>query len=183
MTTRILHDAVAGAIRAGKGRDKQGATVRRAAEGTMQVASSLGIPPDEAVSQISRAAVESLNDSEENLIVGGRAAMRGVMEGAATARENVPAAARLSAYELVSNAANFGFKDLGSLAAALAEAAVEARAESWIDAERLARDVARGSLSAAEEVSDSAGDAVRSALTDTLGDVSASSDTDNTGSA
>ena len=180
VTSRILHDAVAGAIHGGKGRDIQNATVRGAAEGTMQVAASIGVPADEAVSQISRATMEALKNSEEDLIEGGKATIRGVIAGAATATENVLDAARHSAYELVSNAARVGFTDLGSLATALADAAAESSAELSIDPEELADAVAKGSLKAADEVSDPAREAVEFAIADRLGNVPPGSDRDPT---
>ena len=176
VTTRILHDAVAGAIRGGKGREINNSTARGAAEGTIRVAASVGIPIDQAVAQISRATVEALKSSEEELIEGGKSTIKGVITGAATAGENVAAAARHGAYELVSGAAKTGLKDLGAFAAALAEAAVEARAESSIDPERLANAVAKGSIEAADEVSDSVGNSVRSAIGGRLGDVLANLD-------
>ena len=154
VTSRILHDAVGGAIHGGKGRDIQDATVRGAAEGTMQVAASIGVPAAEAVTQISRATMEALKSSEQDLIEGGKAMIRGVIAGATTGAENVLDAARLSAYELVSNAARVGFTDLGSLATALADAAAESGAGLSIDREELADAVAKGSLKAADEASD-----------------------------
>ena len=178
VTTRILHDAVEGAIHGGRGRDIQNATVRGAAEGSMQVAASVGIPADQAVVQISRATVEAFKNSEEEFITGGKAALKGVIAGSATAKENAFTAARHSAYELVSNAAGTGFTDLGSLAAALAEAAAEAGAELSIDPEGLANAVAEGSLRAADDVGDSAGDAVRSAIAGRLVDAPICSDRD-----
>ena len=164
VTTKILHDVVAGAIHGGKGRDIENASVRGAAEGTMQVANSVGIPPDQAVSQISRAIVEALKDSEEELIEGAKATIKGIIAGTAISTENVLDAARLSGFELVYNAAGIGFADLGSLATAISEAAAEAGSELSLDAEGLANAASEGSLRAADEVSDSAGDAVRSAM-------------------
>ena len=182
MTTRVLRDAVSGAIQAGRGRDTQGATLQGAAEGTMEAASSVGIPAGQAVTEISRATVDALRDSEEDLIEGGKATMKGVIAGAATGSDNVFSAARRSAYELVSSAARIGLKDLGSLATALAEAAVEARVESFVDPVRLEKAIARGSVEAADEAGETAGDAVRSAMAGRFGDESLSSDQDRGGS-
>ena len=164
VTTKILHDVVAGAIQGGKGRDIENASVRGAAEGTMQVANSVGIPPDQAVSQISRAIVEALKDSEEELIEGAKATIKGIIAGTAISTENVLDAARLSGFELVYNAAGIGFADLGSLATAISEAAAEVGSELSLDAEGLANAASEGCLKAADEVSDSAGDAVRFAM-------------------
>lgn len=170
VTTRIIHDAVEGAIRGSRGREMHRAAVRGAAEGSMQVASSVGIPPDQAVAQISRATVEALKDSEEDLVEGGKATMTGVIAGAEASSGNVTDAARQSAYEMITNAARSGLRDLGSLASALTDAAVEARAESSVDPERLARAVARGSQMAADEMGETAAAEVRTALSDSLGD-------------
>ena len=164
VTTRILHDAVAGALYHRKGRDEQTSTIQGAAEGTMQVAASVGIPADLAVRQISRAAVEALKNNEEDLIEGGKAAMRGIISGSATAGENVSVAAEQSAYELVSNAAMMEFPELGQLAEAIADAAAQAAAELSLDANELARTAAKGSLRAAEEAGHSAGEAVKAAI-------------------
>ena len=169
MTTRVLHDAFAGAILAGRGRDTQGATVQGAAAGTMEAAASVGIPADQAASQISRATVEALRDSEEELIEGAKATMKGVIAGAGTARNDVLAAARHSAYELVSNAVRVGLGDPGALATALAEAAEAAGTGSSVDPVRLQEAVAGGSLDAAVQAGETAADAVRSAIADRLG--------------
>ncbi len=169
MSTRVLRDAVSGAIQAARGRDTQAETLQGAAAGTVEAASSVGIPTDQAVAEISRATMDALGDSDEDLIKGGKATMKGVIAGAGTARENVLAAARHTAYELVSNAARIGLRDLGALATALAEAAVEARVESSVDPVRLQKAVARGSVVAAVEAGDNAGDAVRSAMAGRLG--------------
>ncbi len=182
MTTRVLHDAFAGAIQAERGRDTQGATLQGAAAGTMEAAASVGIPAEQAVSQISRATVEALRDSEEELIEGGKATMKGVIEGAGTSRDDVLAAARHSAYELVSNAARVGMRDPGALATALAEAAGEARVGSSVDPVRLQETVAGGSIDAAVEAGGTAGDAVRSAMVDRLGAEYISSDLERGGS-
>ena len=147
-TTRILHDAVVGAVHGGKGRDTQNTALQGAAEGTMQVASSVGVPPDQAVTEISRAAVDALKVSEGELIEGGKATLKGVIAGAAAAGENVPDAAQKSAFELVSNAARTGGVDLDSFTAALAEAAAESSSEMALDHEELVKAVASGSSEA-----------------------------------
>ena len=180
VTSRIVHDAVAGAIHGGKGRDIQNITVRGAAEGTMQVAASVGVTADQAVAQISRATVDALKDSEEDLIEGGKAAMRGVIAGAATATDNVLDAAHHGAYGMVSNAARVGFTDLGSLATALIDAAAESGPELSIDPEAMADAVANGSLKAAEEVGDPAREAVKLAISERLGNIPPGSDRDPT---
>ena len=164
MTTMVLHDAFAGAIQAGRGGDAQGATLQGAAAGTMEAAASVGIPADQAVRQITRATVEALRDSEEDLIEGSKATMKGVIAGAATAGDDVFSAARQGAYELVFSAARVGLGDLGSMATALAEAASEARAGASVDPVRLEQAVAGGALDAAVEAGETASDAVRSAL-------------------
>ena len=182
MTTRVLHDAFAGAIHAGRGGDKQGVTLQGAAEGTMEVAASVGIPAGQAVTEMSRATVDALRDSEEELIEAGKATIKGVVAGAGTVGGDVPATARRSAYELVANAARTGFKDLGSLATALAEAALEARVESSIDHVRLEKAVARGAMDAASQAGESADDAVRSAMVGRFGGEYAVSDIERGGS-
>ena len=171
MTTRILHDAVTGgggtgAIHGSKDRDVQITALQGAAEGTMQVAASVGVPPDQAVTEISRAAVDALKDSEEELLAGGKATLKGVIAGAAAAGENVTDAAQISAYELVSNAARTGGVALDSFTAALAEAATESSAELSIDNEKLANAVARGSSEAMKVVGGTAGAAGKSPESD-----------------
>ena len=146
VTTRILHDAVVGAVHGGKGRDTQNTALQGAAEGTMQVASSVGIPSNQAAAEISRAAVDALEGNEEGLIEGGKATLKGVIAGAAAARENVPEAAQKSANELVSAAIKAGELDPDSFTAALAAAAAESSAELSVDSEELANAVSRGSL-------------------------------------
>lgn len=164
ITNRTLHDAVSGAIHGGRTRDIQDVTLQGAAEGTMQVAASVGIPADQAVTQVTRATVEALRDSEEELIEGGRATIRGVIAGASNAGEDVLDAARHSAYELVSHAAAEGFTDLDTLATSLVKAAELAGEELSIDARVLSKAVVNGCLEAAEKLSDSAGEQVKSAL-------------------
>ena len=144
MTTRTLHDAVAGAILGGKGRDVENATVQGAAEGTMQVAASVGLPIDQAVTQISRATMASLEESDMDLIEGGKATMRGVISGAVAVREDVLSAARHCAYELVFNGAQAGLTDLDSLCAALGEVAAETGADLSLETRALANAVAEG---------------------------------------
>ena len=157
VTTRILHDAVVGAVHGGKGRDSQNTALQGAAEGTMQVAASVGVPADQAVTEISRAAVDALEGGDGELIEGGKATLKGVIAGAAAAGENVPDAAQNSAYELVWTASSTGLVDLDSLTAALTEAAAEASAELSVDREELVNAVATGSLKAAKRVDDSFG--------------------------
>ena len=156
VTTRILHDAVAGAVHGSKDRDAQTTAVQGAAEGTMQVASSVGVPPDQAVTEISRAAVDALENSNGELVEGGKAALKGVIAGAAAAGEDVHGAAQKSAFELVSNAARTGGVDLESLTTALAEAAAESSAELSLDHEELAKAVSKGSSEATKFLSDTA---------------------------
>ena len=166
MTTRILHDAVTGAIHGSKDRDVQITALQGAAEGTMQVAASVGVPPDQAVTEISRAAVDALEDSEGELVEGGKATLKGVIAGAAAAGEDVHDAAHKSTFELVSNAGRTGGVDLDSFAAALAEAAAESSAELPIDNQELANAVARGSSEAIKVVEDTAGASGKSSATD-----------------
>ena len=168
ITTRILHDVVAGAIRGSKGRKIEDATVRGAAEGTIQVAESVGIPHEQAISQVSRATVEALKGTDEGLIDGIKETLLGIIAGAASAEEDVIEAARLGAYELVTNASNAGFSELGALAAALVGASDEAAFEIEIEAKDLMDSVASGTLEAAKMLDDDAFDAVRKAVDSTI---------------
>ena len=164
VTTRILHDAVAGALYHRRAGDKHTSTIEGAAEGTMQVAASVGIPADQAATQISRAAVAALRNNDEDLIEGSKAMIKGIVGGAATAGEDVLIAAEKSAYELVSNAAETEFQELGALTQAIVDAAVRAAVELSIDQNQLANAAARGSLRAAEEAGPTAGEAIRTAI-------------------
>ena len=164
MTNRTLHDAVAGAIHGGRARDIQNVTLQGAAEGTMRVAASAGIPADQAVTQVSRATVETLKDSDNELVDGSKASMLGVIAGAAAANEDVLDAARHSAYELVSHAAAVGFEDLAALSTSLVEAASVAGESAAVDSGDLEIAVAAGCLRAAELVGEATANAVNSAL-------------------
>ena len=172
ITTRILHDVVAGAVRGGRGREIEDASLRGAAEGTIQVAESVGIPTDQAIVQVSRATVESLKESEEDLIEGSRQTLKGVVAAADSTEDDVIEAARHVAYEIVSNAAKVDFSELGALAAALIESADESAFELDMDNNILTNAVSGGCLEAADEMDASACQAIKAAVDSALANLS-----------
>ena len=170
VTTRILHDVVAGAVRGGSGRRIEDVSLRGAAEGTIQVAESIGIPLEQAIIQVTRATVETLRESEKELINGSKQTLKGVVAASNSCTEDVLEAARLVAYELLSNAAEGDFSGLGSLVTALLEAADEVSFELDLESNALTRAVADGIQRAAEEMSECAREAVKAAVDSALND-------------
>lgn len=168
LTARMLHDAVSGAIVAGRGRRIQEASTRGATEGTIEIAASLGTSMGQAVTEISRATIDALKNSDEELLEGAKAVMKGVISGVASTAGNVADAARQSAHELVAHAGTRGVTNLGPLTVVLVDGAAEAAEELSIDSEALTDAVAQGCLEAARGLEASSRDAIESAIADRL---------------
>ena len=162
-TTKLIQDAVAGAIRGTQDSEKQDAAVRGAAEGAIRVASSIGVTSDHAITQVSRGMIEGLQQSETELARGTEGAFKGVIAGVVATKGNPSEAAHRCAYELIASVAKVD-GNIEDIAKVVIKSAIEVGQELSLDPAELAAEARAGAIAAAFEVSDTAGDLVRSAV-------------------
>lgn len=163
MTTKLIQDAVAGAIRGVHDSGKQDAAARGAAEGAIHVAPSIGVTSDHAITQVSRGVMEGLQQSETELMRGTEGAFKGVIAGVVATKGNPSEAGYRCAYELIASAAKID-GNIEAIARVVIKSAVEVGQELSLDPGELASQAGAGAVSAAFEVSETAGDLVRSAV-------------------
>ena len=163
LTTRLIQDAVSGAIRGARDSDKQGAAARGAAEAAIHVAPSIGVTPDDAITQVCRGMMEGLQQTETEYVQGAEGAMKGVIAGAVATKGNASNGAYRCAHELIASAAKVD-GNLEAISRVVIKSAIEVAHELSLDPAELASKAGAGAIAAAFEVSETAGDLVRAAV-------------------
>ena len=162
-TARLIQDAVAGAIRGARGSGKEVEAARGAAEAAIHVAPSIGVTPDDAITQLCRGMIEGLQQTETEFVKVAEGTVKGVIAGVVAAKGNPSEAVRRCAYELIASAAKVD-GDLGAIARVMIKSAIEVGQDLSLDSAELASKAGAGAIAAASEVSETAADLVRSAV-------------------